>query len=118
MTVISADGQDIEPVSVDEFRISVAETYDVIVEPQEERAYTLFAQSIDRSGYARGTLAPRAGMEAEVPKPDPIQWLAMDDMMGAMAMGGSGHGSMQGMSGMSGMQGMAGMDHGDRKSVV
>src|SRR3546814_9598543 len=80
----------IEPVSVDEFRISVAETYDVIVEPQEERAYTLFAQSIDRSGYARGTLAPRAGMEAEVPKPDPIQWLAMDDMMGAMAMGGSG----------------------------
>ncbi|MBN8947449.1 MAG: copper resistance system multicopper oxidase [Rhodanobacter sp.] len=112
MTVISADGQDIEPVSVDEFRISVAETYDVIVEPQEERAYTLFAQSIDRSGYARGTLAPRAGMEAEVPKPDPIQWLAMDDMMGAMAMGGSGHGSMQGMSGMSGMQGMAGMDHG------
>jgi FtsP/CotA-like multicopper oxidase with cupredoxin domain len=83
MTVISADGQDIEPVSIDEFRISVAETYDVIVEPQDERAYTLFAQSIDRTGYARGTLAPRAGMEAEVPKPDPIQWLGMQDMMGA-----------------------------------
>ncbi|MGS1120398.1 copper resistance system multicopper oxidase [Rhodanobacter sp. UC4436_H3] len=112
MTVISADGQDIEPVSVDEFRISVAETYDVIVEPQDERAYTLFAQSIDRTGYARGTLAPRAGMEADVPKPDPIQWLAMQDMMGAMAMGGSGHGGMQGMSDMSGMPGMAGMDHG------
>ena len=112
MTVISADGQDVDPVAVDEFRISVAETYDVIVEPQDERAYTLFAQSIDRTGYARGTLAPRAGMEAEVPKPDPIQWLAMQDMMGAMAMGDSGHGSMQGMSGMSGMQGMAGMDHG------
>ncbi|KQZ79537.1 copper resistance protein CopA [Rhodanobacter sp. Root561] len=115
MTVISADGQDVEPVSVDEFRISVAETYDVMVEPQDERAYTLFAQSIDRSGYARGTLAPRAGMEADVPKPDPIQWLAMQDMMGAMAMGDAGHGNMQGMSGMSGMQGMqgmAGMDHG------
>ena len=112
MTVISADGQGVEPVSVDEFRISVAETYDVIVEPQDERAYTLFAQSIDRTGYARGTLAPRAGMEAEVPKPDPIPWLAMQDMMGAMAMGGSDHGGMQGMSSMSGMQGMAGMDHG------
>jgi CopA family copper-resistance protein len=112
MTVISADGQDVELVSVDEFRISVAETYDVIVEPQDERAYTLFAQSIDRSGYARGTLAPRAGMEAEVPKPDPIQWLAMQDMMGAMAMGGSAHGAAQDMAGMSGIQGMAGMDHG------
>jgi CopA family copper-resistance protein len=112
MTVISADGQDVEPVSVDEFRISVAETYDVIVEPQDERAYTLFAQSIDRTGFARGTLAPRPGMEVEVPKPDPIQWLAMQDMMGAMAMGGSVHGAAQDMSGMSGMQGMAGMDHG------
>ena len=109
MTVISADGQDVEPVPVDEFRISVAETYDVIVEPQDERAYTLFAQSIDRSGYARGTLAPRAGMEAEVPKPDPIQWLAMQDMMGAMVMGDAGHG---GMHEMWGTQGMAGMDHG------
>ena len=112
MTVISADGQDVEPVSVDEFRISVAETYDVIVEPQDERAYTLFAQSIDRTGYARGTLAPRPGMEADVPKPDPIQWLAMQDMMGAMTMGGSAHGAAQDMSGMNGMQGMAGMDHG------
>jgi CopA family copper-resistance protein len=107
MTVISADGQDVEPVSVDEFRISVAETYDVIVEPQDERAYTLFAQSIDRSGYARGTLAPRAGMEAEVPRPDPVQWLAMRDMMGAM--GGSAHGVAHDTPGVHGMQGM---DHG------
>lgn len=111
MAVISADGQDVEPVSVDEFRISVAETYDVIVEPQDERAYTLFAQSIDRSGYARGTLAPRAGMEAEVPKPDPIQWLAMQDMVGAM--GGSAHGVAHDMSGMQGMDhgAMPGMAH-------
>nr|AIT98388.1 multicopper oxidase precursor [uncultured bacterium] len=93
MTVISADGQDVEPVSVDEFRISVAETYDVIVEPQDERAYTLFAQSIDRTGYARGTLAPRVGMEAEVPKLDAIHWLDMQDMMGAMAMGDSMQGA-------------------------
>jgi len=96
MTVISADGQDIAPVPVDEFRVSVAETYDVIVEPQDERAYTLFAQSIDRTGYARGTLAPRSGMEAEVPPMDPRVWLGMEDMMGAMPMGHTDHGGPQG----------------------
>ncbi len=104
MTVIAADGQDVAPVAVDEFRISVAETYDVIVEPQEDRAYTVFAQSIDRTGYACGTLAPREGMQAEVPAMDPRQPLSMVDMMGAMAMGGSAaHGGMQGMAGMSDM---------------
>ena len=127
MRVISADGQDVEPVSVDEIRLSVAETYDVIVEPQEERAYTVFAQSIDRSGYARGTLAPRPGMEAEVPKVDPIKKLTMRDMMGAMAMGGSDHGDMAGTgvtdhgsmpgmkdtAGMKAMPGMQSMDHGN-----
>ncbi|TAN02559.1 MAG: copper resistance system multicopper oxidase [Rhodanobacteraceae bacterium] len=103
LTVIAADGQDVEPVAVDEFRIAVAETYDVIVQPQEDRAYTIFAQSIDRSGYARGTLAPRPSMEAEVPAMDPVPTLTMVDMMGAMAQGGahsmSGmhHGSMPGM---------------------
>ena len=122
MTVVSADGQDVDPVSVDEFRISVAETYDVIVEPRDERAYTIFAQSIDRTGYARGTLAPRPGMQAEVPKLDEPQWLSMADMMGAMA-------SDDGMSGMPGMDApakpgmpgmdntaMPGMDHGSGKS--
>ncbi len=99
MTVIAADGQDVEPVSIDEFRIAVAETYDVIVEPQEDRAYTLFAQSIDRSGYARGTLAPRPGMQAAVPEVDRIVQLGMRDMMGAMAMTGStDHHGMAGMS--------------------
>jgi len=88
MTVVSADGQDIEPVTVDEFRIAAAETYDVIVQPADDRAYTLFAQSIDRMGYARGTLAPREGMQAEVPAIDAPQWLSMIDMMGSMAMGG------------------------------
>ena len=108
MTVISADGQDVEPVSVDEFRISTAETYDVIVEPQEDRAYTLFAQSMDRTGYARGTLAPRPGMEADVPAMDPRRPISIVDMMGAMAMGHSGRGSAQGMSSMSGMQASGG----------
>jgi len=79
-------------VLVDEFRIGVAETYDVIVEPQEDRAYTLFAQSIDRTGYARGTLAPRSGMQAQVPAMDPRMPVSMADMMGAMAMGGMAKG--------------------------
>ena len=99
MTVISADGQDVAPVPVDEFRISVAETYDVIVQPDDARAYTLFAQSIDRTGYARGTLAPREGMQADVPAMDRRVWLGMQDMMGAMPMGG--------MPGMHDMHGMA-----------
>lgn len=105
MTVIAADGQDVEPVSVDEFRISVAETYDVLVEPRDDRAYTIFAASMDRSGYARGTLTPREGLQADVPAMDTRQPLTMVDMMGAMAMGGTGaHGSMQRMAGMQGMQ--------------
>jgi CopA family copper-resistance protein len=96
MTVVAADGQDVEPVTVDEFRIATAEVYDVIVEPTDNRAYTIFAQSIDRMGYARGTLSPREGMASDVPPVDPPQWLSMTDMMGAMVMGGD----------------MAGMDHG------
>ena len=91
MTVIAADGQDVAPVAVDEFRIAVAEVYDVLVEPQEDRAYAVFAQAIDRSGYACGTLAPRQGMRTEPPPMDPRQPLAMVDMMGAMAMGAAGH---------------------------
>ncbi|MCU0736072.1 MAG: copper resistance system multicopper oxidase [Methylotetracoccus sp.] len=67
MRVIQADGQDIAPLTVDEFRIAVAETYDVVVEPKDRRAYSIFAEAMDRSGYARGTLAPRYGMRAAVP---------------------------------------------------
>ena len=70
MTVVAADGQPVHPVSVDEFRIGVAETYDVLVTPQEEQPYTIFAQAMDRSGYARGTLSPRAGLQAPVPALD------------------------------------------------
>ncbi|ARP84304.1 copper oxidase [Bordetella genomosp. 8] len=80
LTVVGADGQAVQPVTVDEFRIGVAETYDVIVEPREERAYTVFAQSMDRSGYARATLAPRHGMQANIPPVDPVQPLTMMDM--------------------------------------
>ena len=94
MRVVAADGQAIEPVTVDEFRIGTAETYDVIVQPQDDRAYTIFAQSMDRSGFARGTLAPRAGMAAEVPPLDPRPMLSMRDMMGEMSMD---HGAMADM---------------------
>jgi CopA family copper-resistance protein len=87
MTVVQADAQNVEPVTVDEFRIGPAETYDVIVTP-EEGAYSIFAQSMDRTGYARGTLATRAGMTAAVPAPDKPEPLTMEDMMGDMGSGG------------------------------
>jgi FtsP/CotA-like multicopper oxidase with cupredoxin domain len=105
MTVVQADGNDVEPVTVDEFRIGIAETYDVIVQPQNNAAYTIFAQSEDRSGYARGTLAPRLGMTAAIPPLDPRPMRTMMDMgMGDMA--GMKMGSMAGMdtSGTAGMK--------------
>ncbi|WP_420389534.1 copper resistance system multicopper oxidase [Marinobacter sp.] len=101
MTVVSADGQPVQPVETDEFRIGVAETYDVIVEPTEI-AHTLFAQSQDRSGFVRGTLASRAGLEAPVPSMYPRTERGMAAMgMGAMTMG-------EGME----MQDNMKMDHG------
>ncbi|HEY9133540.1 MAG TPA: copper resistance system multicopper oxidase [Dyella sp.] len=84
MTIVAADGQPVEPVTVDEFRIGTAETYDAIVEPTADRAWTVFAQSMDRSGYARATLAPRMGMNADIPALDPRPLLGMGDMMGGM----------------------------------
>jgi CopA family copper-resistance protein len=115
LTVVQADGVDVDPVTVDEFRFGAGETYDVLVQPQDD-AYTVFAQSMDRTGYARGTLATRAGLQAPVPAMDPPQWLSMTDMMGSM--GGMDHSqmAMPGMAGMAGMDhskmpGMAGMDH-------
>ncbi|WP_338618688.1 copper resistance system multicopper oxidase [Pigmentiphaga sp. CHJ604] len=109
MTVVAADGQHVKPVAVDEFRIAVAETYDVIVEPAAEEAYTIFAQSMDRTGYARGTLAVREGVRAPVPALDPRPILAMEDMgMDHGGMAGMDHGQMQGMDhghgAMGGMQ--------------
>lgn len=83
LTVVQADGQDVEPVTVDEFRFGPGETYDVLVSLDDE-AYTIFAQSMDRTGYARGTLATQQGLSAPVPTLDPVEWLTMQDMMGAM----------------------------------
>ncbi len=104
MTVVAADGQYVHPVTVDEIRLGVAETYDVIVEPSDDRAYTLFAQAIDRTGYARGTLTPDPALRAPVPDLDPPPILTHMDM--GMDMSG-----MHGMHGMSHGGGMAGMSH-------
>jgi FtsP/CotA-like multicopper oxidase with cupredoxin domain len=88
MTVVAADGRDVQPVAVDEIRMAVAETYDVIVEPTEERAYALMAEPLDRSGFALATLAPREGLRAPTPERRPRALLTMADM-GAH---GGGHG--------------------------
>lgn len=90
ITVVAADGQYVHPVTVDEFRIGVAETFDVLVEPAGADAFTIFAESMDRSGYARGTLATRRGLRAPVPELDKVVYLSMADVgMGGSAMGGS-----------------------------
>ncbi|MCG8295591.1 copper resistance system multicopper oxidase [Pseudomonas entomophila] len=98
LTVIAADGLPVTPVTVDELRIAVAETYDVLVTVGDLPAYTLYAQSMDRTGFARGTLARAAGLQAPAPEPDPRPVLTMDDM---------GHGGMGQMD----HSNMAGMDH-------
>jgi FtsP/CotA-like multicopper oxidase with cupredoxin domain len=80
MQVVASDGQYVEPVAVNEFRFGVAETYDVIVTPTQDKAYTIVAEPIDRTGFALGTLAPREGMKGTVPKPRPRALLTMADM--------------------------------------
>jgi len=118
MTVVASDGLYVKPVTVDEFRIAVAETFDVIVEPAEG-AYTLFAQSLDRSGFARGTLTSHPGLQAAIPPLDPRPLLSMDDMgMAGMDHSSMNHGSTAPMHDMSAMDHsqmghgtMQGMDH-------
>lgn len=118
MTVVQADGQYVQPVTVDEFRIANAETFDVIVEPKEDRAYTIFAEAMDRSGYARGTLAPRQGMEAPIPprRPRPLRTMAdmgmenMEGMTGMDSASGTGGHSSHAPAKSDGMAGMKGME--------
>ncbi|WP_066660449.1 MULTISPECIES: copper resistance system multicopper oxidase [unclassified Sphingomonas] len=122
LTIVQADGLNVRPVEVDEFQITVAETYDVIVTP-EDQAYTLVSEAVDRSGMGRATLAPRAGMVAAVPalRKRPIvtmKDMGMGDMSGMSGMPGMDHGSMP-MGNMPGMEqdssasgSMPGMDHG------
>jgi CopA family copper-resistance protein len=100
MTVVAADGNYVKPVSIEEFRIGVAETYDVIVQPKSNKAYAIFAQSIDRSGYALGSLTPKSSMLAKAPHMDPVPVLTHTDM--GMDMRGMDHGG--GMKCSSGMK--------------
>ncbi|RBP21940.1 CopA family copper-resistance protein [Marinobacter pelagius] len=134
MTVVQADGNNVQPVTVDEFRIGVAETYDVIVRPKTAEAYTIFAESMGRSGYARATLAPEEGMQGPVPELREAPLLTMADMGGMhgmadgdmatrdgaedmdhgnMSQGSMEQASMNGSSGMAADAGttMARMDH-------
>jgi CopA family copper-resistance protein len=111
MTVVQADGQNVHPVEVDEFRMGPAETYDVIVEPGEG-VYTIFAESLDRSGYARGTLATSAGMTAAIPPRRPRPLRTMEDM--GMSMEGMEMPGMKLEMDKNAKAGgkMSGMDHG------
>jgi FtsP/CotA-like multicopper oxidase with cupredoxin domain len=132
MRVVAADGKEVQPVETDEFQIGVAETFDVVVQPTADQAYTIMAETMDRSGYARGTLAPRAGMVAPVPALREQPQRTMMDMgmdmsqmdMGSMHMSHSkrakqmghgqmamDHGSMQKMDSSEKGSGMAGMRH-------
>jgi CopA family copper-resistance protein len=83
MTVVQVDGLPVEPVTVDELRFGPGETFDVVVRPQDD-ACTIFAETMDRSGFARGTLATRPGLSAPVPAQRSAPWLTMTDMMGNM----------------------------------
>ena len=113
MRLVATDGVDMRPVEIDEFQIGNAETYDFIVEPQD-RAYTIVAESIDRSAMARATLAPSMGMTAPVPPLRERPTLNMRDMgMGGMDHGATGHGGTDHGAGTGGAGGAAGMDHGD-----
>jgi CopA family copper-resistance protein len=107
LTIVQADGMNVRPVEVDEFQIGVAETYDAIVTPPDDRAYTLVGESVDRSGMARMTLAPRAGMLAAIP---PIRRRPVASMKD-MGMGAHDMAAMPGMAPMAMGGGMDGMDH-------
>jgi L-ascorbate oxidase len=109
MLVVSADGNNVQPVKVDEFRIAVSETLDVIVRPKESRAYSIVAETMGRTALVRATLAPELGMAGPVPSLRKAPLLTMADMK----MDGMDHGSMPGMDHSS----MAGMDHGSMSGM-
>jgi CopA family copper-resistance protein len=117
MTVVAADGQLVKPVTVDEFRIGVAETYDIVVEPKDEGPYPIFAQALDRTGFALGSLTTDPAKIAKAPPMDPLPVLTHSDM--GMAMhhdGGMDHSTMSHSTMNHGashsMGAMQGMNHG------
>ncbi|PPT83579.1 copper resistance protein CopA [Xanthomonas arboricola pv. zantedeschiae] len=116
MTVVAADGQYVHPVSVDELRIAAAETFDVLVEPIGQDAFTVFAQDMGRTGFACGTLAVRHGLQAPIPALDPRAILTMQDMGHGDGMAHAGH-AMHGAAGMQAAHAMHDMHtHGDTQA--
>jgi CopA family copper-resistance protein len=115
MTVVQSDGLNVQPIETDEFQMGVAETYDVIVAPEDNQTYAFVAESIDRSGQAVATLGPRPGLRAAIPDLRPVPLLTMKDMgMSHKNMAGmSDMENMPAMSDMSGMSSMEHMTHGD-----
>ncbi|OZB15719.1 MAG: copper oxidase [Hyphomonas sp. 34-62-18] len=123
MTVVQADGNDVKPVTVDELRVAVAETFDVIVQPRENKVYSIIAESMGRTGLVRGTLSPREGYAGAVPplRPKPLLTMAdMSGMMGGMDMGDHVMQNAGGMQDMTGMDhsAMQGMDHSNMGSAT
>jgi L-ascorbate oxidase len=123
MTVVQADGNDVKPVTVDELRVAVAETYDVIVQPRENKVYSIIAESMGRTALVRGTLSPREGYAGAVPplRPKPLLTMAdMSGMMGGMDMGDHVMQNAGGMQDMTGMDhsAMQGMDHSNMGSAT
>ena len=119
MTVVQADGQHVKPVEVEEFRMGAAETYDVIVEPTEDRAYALFAETTDRSGYALGTLAPREGKMPEIPERRNRPLRTMADMgMAGPALSESATGKMDTGKADMGKMAMSGMNSADNATMT
>ncbi|NGZ94728.1 MAG: copper resistance protein CopA [Nitrospira sp. WS110] len=119
MTVVQADGQNVQPVAVEEFRFGPAETYDVIVQPNDDQAYTIFAETMDRSGYARGTLAPRPGIEGEIPERRPRPLRTMEDMgMRGHGIEHTNHSAESTGEPLHGRAGVHGMEHGDATHEV
>lgn len=113
MTVVQADGNNVQPVPVDEFRIAVAETYDVLVQPKEDKAYSILAESMDRTGFARATLATREGMVGEIPEHRPRPLLTMADMGMSFGPTGLDRGTAQPETDRPGHVAPMDMDHGD-----
>lgn len=113
MTVVQADGNSVLPVPVDEFRIAVAETYDVIVRPATDKAYSILAESMDRTGFARATLAPRDGMAGDIPPHRPRRLLTMADMGMSFGPTGLDRGTPEPETDRPGHVAPMDMDHGD-----
>jgi FtsP/CotA-like multicopper oxidase with cupredoxin domain len=75
--VVAADGLDVQPITVNEFRVGMAETYDVIVTIPEVGGYEFAANNIDGTGGVKVNL----GNNNSLHSPDPIRPNVFTKMM-------------------------------------